>query len=153
MREPFPEHYKEIADSMGIALYQRFDLNEASLFLRCPVRDVTKLLTGGKLAGIQVTENEFQVFGYQLLEYLLENVTRQPKQSQHSNDHPERIMRAKEAVAMTGLSRTTIWRMEKSGQFPNRVSLGVGSVGWRESEISTWINRRQDLKRPFLNQK
>jgi len=142
MREPFPEHYKEIADSMGIALYQRFDLNEASLFLRCPVKDVTKLLTSGKLAGIQVTENEFQVFGYQLLEYLLENVTRQPTQRRSSSDLPERIMRAKEVVAMTGLSRTTIWRMEKSGQFPNRVSLGVGSVGWRESEVESWMINR-----------
>ena len=142
MREPFPEHYKDIADSMGIALYQRFDLNEASLFLRCPVKDVKKLLDEGKLAGIKVTDNEFQVFGYQLLEYLLENVTRQTTPASRNCDLPERIMRAKEVVKMTGLSRTTIWRMEKSGQFPSRVSLGVGSVGWRESEVVDWLSTR-----------
>jgi len=32
----FPDNYERIANDMGIALYQRFSLNEAALFLRCP---------------------------------------------------------------------------------------------------------------------
>ncbi len=143
MQKPFPDSYKEIADSMGITLYQRFNLNEASLFLRCPAEDVIKLQSQGKLNFIEVTKTEIQFFGYQLLEHLLENVTNHRVPSVSTTSMPERILRAKEVVELTGLSRTTIWRMERAGAFPNRVSLGVGSVGWRLSEVSEWVNNRQ----------
>jgi len=56
---------------------------------------------------------------------------------------PERIVRTKELLELTGLSRTTIWRMEKAGTFPNRVSLGEASIGWRYSEVSEWIEKRE----------
>lgn len=48
---------------------------------------------------------------------------------------PDIILRAKEVKEITGLSRTTLWRLESKGDFPRRVSLGVGSVGWRYSEV------------------
>ena len=57
----------------------------------------------------------------------------------------ERIMRIPEVVEVTGLSRTTIWRRVKSGDFPAPVRLGnlaTRSVGWRESEIRKWIESR-----------
>lgn len=144
MRNSFPESFKEIADSMGIALYQRFSVTEASLFLRCPDEEVIRLKDNGSLGSIQLTETEVQFFGYQLLEYLLEHVTERRVPQPKTNDLPERIMRPKEVVGLTGLSRTTIWRMEKTGKFPSRVSLGIGSVGWRFSEISAWMQDRQD---------
>ncbi len=146
MQKPFPDSYKEIADSMGIALYQRFNLNEASLFLRCPVEDVEKLQSQGKLNFIQLSNTEIQFFGYQLLEYLLENVTSHRVPTVSTSSMPERILRAKEIVELTGLSRTTIWRMERAGTFPNRVSLGVGSVGWRLSEVNGWMSNRDDVE-------
>jgi predicted DNA-binding transcriptional regulator AlpA len=55
----------------------------------------------------------------------------------------DHIIRAKEVQSMTGLSRTTLWRMENKGEFPRRVSLGVGSVGWRHSEVQHWLANRQ----------
>ena len=57
----------------------------------------------------------------------------------------ERIMRIPEVVQVTGLSRTTIWRRVKSGDFPVPVRLGslaTRSIGWRESEIRRWIEGR-----------
>ncbi|PIE46016.1 MAG: DNA-binding protein [Gammaproteobacteria bacterium] len=54
----------------------------------------------------------------------------------------DRILRAKEVISLTGLSRTTIWRLEKQGEFPARVSLGGNRVGWRVSEINHWIGTR-----------
>ena len=44
--------------------------------------------------------------------------------------------------ALTGLSRTTVWRLEKAGQFPKRRSLGAKSVGWLQSELTKWIETR-----------
>jgi len=43
---------------------------------------------------------------------------------------------------MTGLSRTTIWRLENKEEFPRRVSLGANSVGWRLSEVKRWVKGR-----------
>lgn len=57
----------------------------------------------------------------------------------------ERILRIPEVVEITGLSRTTIWRRVKSGDFPAPVrlgSLGTRSVGWRESAIREWLESR-----------
>lgn len=52
------------------------------------------------------------------------------------------ILRTNDVISMTGLSRTTIWRMERSGQFPKRVQLGAKCVGWIEGEVIDWIETR-----------
>ena len=50
-----------------------------------------------------------------------------------------RIMRLSEVKAVTGLSKTTIYRFEKEGRFPSRVSLGERSVGWFEDDIRAFL--------------
>ncbi len=57
----------------------------------------------------------------------------------------ERILRTPEVVRVTGLSKTTIWRRVRSGDFPAPIRLGglaARSVGWREGEIEHWIVTR-----------
>jgi prophage regulatory protein len=54
---------------------------------------------------------------------------------------PEKILRKKNVEDKTGLSATTIWRLEKNGLFPSRRSLGNNSVGWLESEVNHWIEK------------
>jgi predicted DNA-binding transcriptional regulator AlpA len=49
-------------------------------------------------------------------------------------------MRLSEVKAVTGLSKTTIYRFEKEG----RVSLGERSVGWFEDDIQSFL---QSLRR------
>ena len=139
MCKPFSNTQKEIADAMGISMWQRFSLNEASLFLRCQTADVEKLVSKSKIGYINVPGGEKQFFGYQLLEYLLDNTTERKAQPVSSADQPERILRIKEVTEITGLSRTTIWRMERKDEFPARVQLGVGSVGWKASDVNNWI--------------
>jgi len=142
MQQPFPDSYNEIADSMSIALYQRMSLNDASLFLRCPSSELEKLIASKKLNCIKMNNSETQFFGYQLLEYILGNVTHHKTPAIPSN-LPERILRIQEVIGMTGLSRTTLWRMEKTGDFPARVSLGANSIGWRHTQIQSWIDNKQ----------
>lgn len=43
---------------------------------------------------------------------------------------------------LTSLSRTTRWRMERRGEFPKRVRLSAGRVGWRQADIEAWIRSR-----------
>ncbi len=43
------------------------------------------------------------------------------------------------------LARTTIWRLEKTGQFPARRQLSPNTVGWLRSEIEIWLESRQTV--------
>ena len=142
MQPPFNDSLKEIADNMGIALYQRFTMNEASLFLRCPEADIRQLLRQSKIDHIKVTNNQTEFFGYQLLQYLLGTVSGEVLTMPRQTSSPDRILRSHEVQEMTGLSRTTIWRLERKGEFPARVALCAGSVGWRLSEVDTWVRGR-----------
>jgi predicted DNA-binding transcriptional regulator AlpA len=141
MQPPFNDDFKEIAEGMGISLYQRFSPAEAALFLRISLTELRKLMKRGKVNFIEVGSDKSDFFGYQLLEYLLSTVTNN-KPVAPMPKTPDRIIRAKEVQDLTGLSRTTLWRMENKGEFPRRVSLGGNLVGWRWSEISQWIDER-----------
>jgi predicted DNA-binding transcriptional regulator AlpA len=141
MRSPFNNNLKEIADSMGIALYQRFSLNAASLFLHCSENDVKGLMEQEELEFIRVPNGSNEFFGYQLLQYLLKSVSGEIVSVSNSSS-PERILRSKEVQDMTGLSRTTLWRLERADKFPSRVSLGLNSIGWRFNEVNEWILNR-----------
>ena len=143
MDQPFPENYKDIADNMGIALYQKFSLNEASLFLRCSESDINKLINGRQLNTIKRTNNNYQFFGYQLLEYILGQATDHKAAPSNPKLGDDRIIRARDAQEMTGLSRTTLWRFENKGEFLRRISLGARTVGWKLSEVQNWIQERQ----------
>jgi prophage regulatory protein len=61
---------------------------------------------------------------------------------------PDRIIREPEVHDLTGLSRTTRWRMEREGEFPLRRKLSGNSVGWLQSEIREWIASRRHA--PFV---
>jgi prophage regulatory protein len=52
------------------------------------------------------------------------------------------ILNPREVVGKIGLSRVTLWRLEKSGQFPKRIKLTNHRVGWIESEVTEWIDSR-----------
>ena len=56
--------------------------------------------------------------------------------------YPDRIIRPKDITTITGLSRATIWRSEKKGQFPERRQISAGAVGWLWSEIEGWMKNR-----------
>lgn len=143
MQPPFDNALKDIADNMGIALYQRFDLNEASLFLRCPMPDLERLADQGRIEHIRVSKTQVEFFGYQLLQHLLASIQGQTKPPAPApSNQSDRILRTQEVTEMTGLSRTSIWRLERAGKFPARVPLSAGSVGWRLSDVSEWIRMR-----------
>jgi prophage regulatory protein len=52
----------------------------------------------------------------------------------------------KAVVQRTGLSRTTVWRLERRGLFPARRQISPGTIGWIATEVEDWINRRPAKK-------
>lgn len=58
------------------------------------------------------------------------------------------ILRLPDVKRRTGLCKTRIYALEKSGEFPARLELGPNSVGWYEHEVEEWnANRRRRLTR------
>lgn len=151
MTGAFDKEMIAYADGMGISLYQRFTIHEASLFLRIQQGEVESFVKKNKISFIQVTRTEVQFFGFQLIEYLIKQTKQQNSNKQPAQPHntvipvfdEERIIRFAEVKKLVGLSRTTIWRKQQTGEFPQSISLGVNSVGWYKSEILGWINSRK----------
>ena len=52
------------------------------------------------------------------------------------------ILRLKDVIAMTGLSRSTIYLRMDQGKFPQQINLGSRAVGWVSSEVNEWIDER-----------
>ncbi|MDH4124705.1 MAG: AlpA family transcriptional regulator [Gammaproteobacteria bacterium] len=59
----------------------------------------------------------------------------------------QRICRLPEVIARTGLPRSTIYELMLNDEFPSQIRLGRRTVGWVESEIEVWIDRRIDVSR------
>ena len=58
----------------------------------------------------------------------------------------DRIIRKPELRGITGLSASTVIRMERVGRFPQRVALSPMAVGWRFSDVQTWIATREKIQ-------
>ena len=48
-------------------------------------------------------------------------------------------LRLPKVKAITGLSTSTIWRLERENKFPIRRRIGKRAIAWIESEIQQWI--------------
>ena len=55
----------------------------------------------------------------------------------------DRILRFREVCRMIGLSRTTLWRKVRDGEFRAPVRLGANSIGWRRSAVEGWLSDRE----------
>ena len=56
------------------------------------------------------------------------------------------IIRLKQVKAMTGLSRTTIYRFMSINEFPKQIKLGPKSSGWLIDEVNEWIKRQIQIR-------
>lgn len=54
-----------------------------------------------------------------------------------------RMLRIKQVVRGSGLSRSSIYRLIKLGLFPKPIKIGITAVGWLASEIDQWIHDRK----------
>ena len=57
-------------------------------------------------------------------------------------DPPPRLMRADDVVTLTGLAKSTIYRLMSISQFPAAVKIGPRAVRWRVEEVQAWIRER-----------
>ena len=53
------------------------------------------------------------------------------------------LIRWPDVQTLTGLSRSTVDRLERAGSFPRRVILSENAVGWRKAEVLSWTQSRE----------
>lgn len=51
----------------------------------------------------------------------------------------DRFIRCSEVVAITGISRSSVYARMAEGNFPRPVRVGSHSVRWKQSEIENWV--------------
>jgi prophage regulatory protein len=50
-----------------------------------------------------------------------------------------RLIRLKEVISISGLGRSSIYKMMAEGRFPMSISLGERAIAWEISEIEEWV--------------
>jgi len=55
------------------------------------------------------------------------------------------LLRLPAVQKLTGLSRSSIYRLEALGKFPKRVRLSERAVAWREQDLVNWNEARPEV--------
>lgn len=53
-----------------------------------------------------------------------------------------KLLRLPAVRERTGLSRSTIWRLERQGAFPRHHRISANAVAWVEDDIAKWIKSK-----------
>lgn len=56
-----------------------------------------------------------------------------------SANSPGRILRLKNVLERTGLTRSTLYRKMQLGTFPKQLRISARCAGWRESDVDAWL--------------
>lgn len=62
---------------------------------------------------------------------------------------PIRMLRISQVLALTGIGKTTLYKLQATGDFPLRVKLTQTSVAWVEGEVQAWLAARIASNTPF----
>lgn len=58
------------------------------------------------------------------------------------------LMRLKDVMRVSGLSRATLYRQVQAGTFPQPVKIGGRASAWVRHEVEGWITRRMRERVP-----
>ncbi|MCM8857908.1 MAG: AlpA family phage regulatory protein [Candidatus Thiodiazotropha sp.] len=50
-----------------------------------------------------------------------------------------KLLRADDLASMLGVSQTTLWRWRRQKLMPQPLSLGPRMIGWRVTDIDSWL--------------
>jgi len=59
-----------------------------------------------------------------------------------TQQYQNKYLREQEAAIVSGMSRTTRWRLEQRGEFPRRYQISDGITAYKESEVMEWFDSR-----------
>ncbi len=50
-----------------------------------------------------------------------------------------KVLRIIDVIEAVGVKKSTIYQWVKDGKFPSPLRLGTRSVGWRQSDVESWL--------------
>ena len=59
---------------------------------------------------------------------------------------PSWYLNRKQIIKLTGMSRSTLDRLERDGKFPKRVTLSTQRIGWVVREVVDWDHDRRGMR-------
>lgn len=65
----------------------------------------------------------------------------------------QELLRIKNVLATTGLSRSGLYEKISGGNFPKPIKLGPRAVAWIAVEVSDWINDQIEQSRTFSKER
>ena len=72
-----------------------------------------------------------------------DSIAEPPRVPQRPDRVPSlKLLRFPAVRERTGLSRSTIWRLERDGDFPRHRRISANAVAWVEEEVMRWIYSR-----------
>ena len=69
----------------------------------------------------------------------------------NNNTIVEKFLMLPQVREIVPYSASHIWRLERSGQFPQRVRLGGNRVAWLESELNSWVESKLAARKDCTN--
>lgn len=57
-----------------------------------------------------------------------------------------KLIKLKDVIAMTSLSKASIYRQIKAGIFPRPIKVGQRAVAWVLDEIDSWLESKKALR-------
>jgi prophage regulatory protein len=55
----------------------------------------------------------------------------------------KRVLSQQAVLNRVPVSRTTLWRMERAGDFPRRIQISANRIGWLEADVDAWVEERK----------
>ncbi|MDP3264220.1 MAG: AlpA family phage regulatory protein [Tabrizicola sp.] len=55
----------------------------------------------------------------------------------------QRILRRDEVLRLIGLKKSALYQLMAQGHFPRPMKLGERAVGWRATDVATWLSSRE----------
>jgi len=59
---------------------------------------------------------------------------------------PLKLIRFQTVRDRTGLSRSTIWRLERTGAFPKHHRISANAVAWVEQDVVDWMRAKASVR-------
>jgi prophage regulatory protein len=59
-----------------------------------------------------------------------------------ANTNPITLLRRNQVEAITGLARSTIYKLIKAGSFPKPIQLTDRAVAWPSNLIESWVSEK-----------
>jgi len=63
-----------------------------------------------------------------------------------SDQPPLKLIRFRTVRDRTGLSRSTIWRLQRTGAFPKHHRISANAVAWVEQDVVDWMKAKASVR-------